>query len=172
MTKEECVKGILILKRALPNLKIDEEVSFFILEELAVSEFMSAIKDIIRDKEVKLYDNILGEIWDRAINKNRLSCEEAWERVVDGMRRFGYIEYPEFEDKKIDRVIIMNGGWRSLCKSSDINWDKKRFISSYEELQDVEQAKIRQGELPYQENERIENKEFKNLIEKSNEKAI
>ena len=150
MTRKEFAKGFLVLKRSLPKVQADEETAFFVLGTLPAKDFFDAILNVVRDKNFKLYDNVLGEIWDRANNKNNITAECAWEKVSALIRSEGYFGDCRklSDDKKIERAIESNGGWHHFCISDEV-WSKKAFIKTYEDFQDSEESLIRQGQLEH-----------------------
>ena len=163
MNRTECIAGINLLRKSIPKIDIDVEIAYFMLSELPSDKFLKAIKDIVLDKNFKLYDNVMGEIFDRANNFGQISPEEAWEQVIKEISRVGYIGCPHFTEPRIGRAISNIGGWNKVCTSQQIDWEKKRFIDAYKEFKEVEQKEQRQG-IAYEDKETIADKKFNNLI--------
>ena len=155
LNKKKFAEKIYFLKKAIPKIDINIEVAYILLKELTEEQLSSAILDICRDKNFKLYDNVIGEIWDRGFNLDKINAEEAWLEVMEQIRNIGWCGQPFFSNYKILKAIEANGGWHKLCASAEIDWEKKRFIDSFKDFQDSEQAKIRQGLNP---SEEVDNK--------------
>ena len=138
MNKKECIQGILFLKKAIPKIEIDEQVAYFMLKHLTNKQFQKSIKDIILDRDFKLYQNIIAEINYRAFDDNRINGEKAWDEVLRELKSSGYYGNPKFNNNIIKKAIELNGGWKYFCTSKEVemHWIKKRFITTLLEIQE------------------------------------
>ena len=140
-----------------PEKQIDPDMYFELLGHIPDDVFIKAVNNVCTSvTEVNKSTNIIALINEFFINNNGLSSEEAWEIVISAIKKYGYLRIPEFEDDKIMRAINVNGGWKRLCASEEINWDKKRFIDTYKDFKESEAVKIRNGELLHKEKNQIE----------------
>lgn len=149
--------GIKKLIAVAPEKQIEFDVFFSLLKHIPNDIFIRAIDEIcLSVRDINKSTNLIALIQGYYEKETQIIPEEAWLEVLDEIRRTGWNNQPIFSDYKIMKAINANGGWRKLCASEEINWDKKRFIASYEDFKDVEQAQIRQGLNPSDEKLSIE----------------
>lgn len=74
------------------------------------------------------------------------SPAEAWELVMREMRATGHSGRPNFDgDALVERVVKMVG-WRNLCVSENISYERHTFLRLYEDL--LKGATAREKLLP------------------------
>ncbi len=57
--------------------------------------------------------------------------DQAWAEVVDGIRRHGRAERPEFSHPLIAAAVDGMGGWLALCQSENPVADRAHFLKLY-----------------------------------------
>ena len=62
------------------------------------------------------------------------SAEEAWSEVLAEMRSAGLQCKPEFSHRAIKRAVQDVGGWRYLCSSGSLNFERTYFLKTFEDL--------------------------------------
>lgn len=76
----------------------------------------------------------------------RRTGEQAYDILMQAVRRFGWPCAPRFRDEHITRAIGVWGSWQDLCASpSDDPGGRARFIALYEDLASAERADIVSG---------------------------
>jgi len=59
------------------------------------------------------------------------SPTEAWEEVIRKINEVGSYNFPEFSHTLIDKSV-RSFGWKRLCQSEQIEFDRTQFIKTYE----------------------------------------
>ena len=62
------------------------------------------------------------------------SAEEAWSEVLSVMRNAGHDFQPEFSHRAIDRAVRDVGGWRFLCSSERLSFERTHFLKTFKDL--------------------------------------
>lgn len=57
---------------------------------------------------------------------------EAWDEVVQQISKSGYYKEPEFSTPLISRAVDGIGGWKNLCMSENLEYDRAHFIKAYQ----------------------------------------
>lgn len=62
-------------------------------------------------------------------------AEAAWLQLLEGIRKHGYYDSVEFEDKVIHSCIRAMGGWSKVSDREQDTWMHKDFINFYESFE-------------------------------------
>jgi hypothetical protein len=62
------------------------------------------------------------------------SAEEAWSEVLTEMRSTGRQYTPDFSHRAIDRAVRDVGGWRYLCNSEGLSFERTYFLKTFKDL--------------------------------------
>jgi len=151
MNKEQLVEGMTYLREAIPKIEVTDKTAFRALGHLDNDSFQKAVNSIVLDKNFKLYDNALGEIYDRAIKGDRVSAEEGWLEVLDQAMKVGYVGEPKFTNPTIRKAIDACGGWTQCCQDSS-EYSKLRFKEAYNDFCDSNIERSKQGAEQLQDN--------------------
>lgn len=116
-------ENIEVLKQAIKNLG-------------STNQFMPSIAEIKKEM-AKIQEPTL-----------RINAENEWEEVLKAIRKFGYYREQEALESlnPITQRIVKIIGWRKLCSSENIHWQRKEFIEWLQNNQDHLQEIMMLGE--------------------------
>lgn len=138
MTNEEGFKIMSVLFASFPNAN---------LERKHAEAYLSAIVDLPADAVGKAADRLrrtgkflpsIAEL--RAATADIVlgparSGEEAYQVLLEAIRKYGRYEVPQFSDPHLARALGVWGGWVDACNSpEDDPGGRARFIELYEQL--------------------------------------
>lgn len=137
MTKEEFAKGMKFISLAydkdMTKNQIEVWYEFFI--DVDFKKFRIAVKRIInKTKYFPSIAEIKEELADLEMSKQNINPELEWEEVRNAIRN-----YDIYDGEKAmatlkpltKQIVLMVGGWYTLCTTEDIKWRKKEFIDLY-----------------------------------------
>lgn len=150
MNWNEFAKIAMALKTSWPSFQImpseeSKKVWFSMLQDLDYSICQNAIKQIIATSK---FPPSIAEIREKYVESTSLhlpDAGEAWEEVMNGIRKYGTYE----EEKALNsfsapvRKAVKRIGFRNLCLSENIVADRAHFFKLYESIVARERDDIR-----------------------------
>lgn len=141
MNKEQFIKGLKYLGIAY-NKEFNEEqatVWYDFFKDTDFEVFRQAVKRIIpKSKYMPSIAELRGEIASITNPVLQLDVDKEWEKVLTVIRRYGtYITREQFDDafNSTTKGIIEVIGWRKLCLSENIEFQRKIFYDMFNNLQ-------------------------------------
>lgn len=140
MTKEQFIKGLKYLGIAY-NKEFNEEqatVWYDFFKDTDYENFRQAVKRIIpRSKYMPSIAELRGEIAKITNPILQLSADEEWDKVITTIRLRGtYISQEEFNKfNPTTAKIIRTIGWRKMCMSENIEFERKVFYDMFNSYQ-------------------------------------
>lgn len=119
------------------------------LSDLTENEFIKGIKSFcLAHKEIYPNTNIIAYIREYAHDKpDQLSASEAWENVLENVRRYGYYRQDEVKYLSDDiKKAVDCVGYKAICLSETIGVERAHFMKAYEALISRENKKELRGE--------------------------
>ena len=155
MKRDNFKNGMAMILQCFPNKDISLDVAWELLSDIEDKRFLIAIKDICSTTtEMYPNTNIIALIREIALSGAYLLSGEAWEEVIEQIRKTGYAGKPEFKDQLTAKAVEAIG-WQTLCNSDKIAVDRAHFLRIYESY--IGRAKEQNVKLP----------EVKQLIEQT-----
>lgn len=147
MNKEIITKGLALLKYTYPHTfkdytKEDTEMMIIVWLDAFKEDnpkcFETAIKRLM--KKSKWCPSVAEVKQEIALLTNpslQLSVDEEWNNVISQIRKHGtYITTEEFNKfNPLTLKVVRNIGWRRLCLSENIEFERKTFYSMFESYQ-------------------------------------
>lgn len=140
MKKEEFIKGLKYLGIAY-NKEFNEEqaaVWYDFFKETDYESFRQAVKRIIpRSKYMPSIAEIKQEVAKITNPVLQLNVDEEWAKVINTIRVHGtYITKEEFDKfEPTTAKIIKTIGWRRMCMSENIEFERKTFYEMFNSCQ-------------------------------------
>jgi hypothetical protein len=160
MLKEEFIKGLKYLGIAY-NKEFNEEqasVWYDFFRDTDYESFRQAVKRIIpKNKYLPSIAELRGEIAKITNPVLQLNVDEEWDKVISAIRIHGtYITKEEFD--KFDPTtskIIRTIGWRKMCMSENIEFERKTFYDMFNSYQKRNEEASIMNSAMLTENERL-----------------
>ena len=141
MKKEQFVKGITFLAIAYNKEMTQEqtEVWYDFFKNDDYEAFRSAVKRIIPKKQ---FMPSIAELKQELVHITnpvlQLNVDEEWGKVLEAIRKYGYYRSLEALDSlnEYTRKIVLMIGWRRLCTSENIEWERKTFKELFNNKQE------------------------------------
>lgn len=136
MNREQFVKGLKYLSLAY-NKEFDEEqasVWYDFFKDVDFEIFRQAVKRIIpKSKYLPSIAELRGEIAQMTNPILQLNVDDEWSNVIEKIRRHGtYITTEEFNKfHEITLKVVKTIGWRRLCLSENIEFERKTFYEMF-----------------------------------------
>lgn len=155
MNKEEFVKGMTYLGTIYGKEFNKDELtvwySFF--HNVDINLFKIAIKNLAeKNKFMPSVSEVKQELLRIQNPELKLNAEEQWGEVLKAIRKYGYYQ----SDKALQslnpytREIVERMNFQEICKSENINWERKVFIETFNACK-----KTRENYLIEDKNERL-----------------
>lgn len=136
MTKEEFVKGMTFLGIAYNKEFTSEQVSVWyeFFKDTNYDVFKQAVKRIIPKKQfIPSIAELKHEI--TLINNPvlQLNADQEWDEVINAVRKYGSYREDEAINslKPYTKYITRQVGFRRICLSENIQWERKEFIELF-----------------------------------------
>ena len=140
MTKEQFVKGLKYLGIAY-NKEFDEEqatVWYDFFKDVDFEVFRQAVKRIIpKSKYIPSIAELRSEVAQITNPVLQLNVEEEWDNVIQMIRKYGsYITAEQFNELKPTTMkVVKTIGWRRLCMSENIEFERRTFYDMFNSYQ-------------------------------------
>lgn len=141
MEKNDFLKGITYLAIAYNKEMTEEAVSVWydFFKDTDFEIFRQAVKRIIpKNKYMPSIAELRSEIASITNPVLQLDVDTEWEKVLTVIRRYGtYITREQYDNafNSTTKGIIEVIGWRKLCLSENIEFQRKIFYDMYNNLQ-------------------------------------
>lgn len=143
MTPQEFTKSMTVLGLAYNKEFTQEQVEVWyrFFKDTDDKDFRKALSRIIEtSKFIPSIAEIKQEIAALKTPVLQLSPEEEWTKVERMIGKYGYYNAEEAE-KEMDpftaRVVKRMGGFRSICQSTEGEWQRKNFVKLFNEMSDT-----------------------------------
>ena len=159
MNKEQFIKGLKYLGIAY-NKEFNEEqatVWYDFFKDVDFEVFRQAVKRIIpKSKYMPSIAELRSEVANITNPILQLDVDAEWNKVLTFIRRYGtYISKEEYENafNSTTKGIIETIGWRKLCLSENIEFQRKIFYDMFNNLQkrNIETSVMQLGTLTSEE---------------------
>ena len=140
MNREQFIKGLKYLSLAY-NKEFDEEqatVWYDFFKDVNFEVFRQAVKRIIpKSKYLPSIAELRAEIAQITNPMLQLNVDDEWNNVITQIRRYGtYITAEEFNKfNETTLKIVKTIGWRRLCLSENIEFERKTFYDMFKSYQ-------------------------------------
>lgn len=141
MNKQQFLKGITFLtiayNKEFTTEQVDVWYEFFKDEDYEV--FRQAVKRVIPQKQfMPSIAELKSEIAMLSNPVLQLNAEEEWDNVLKAVRRYGsYRESEAMESfNPYTRNIVRQVGFKRICMSDSIQWERKEFLELFNMRQD------------------------------------
>jgi len=159
MTDKEAFKLVSMIKAAFPHSFRQQHDDDF---EIMCNVFQFAFDDDNAEHVMKAFKvylktggdfsptpSALSKLMTKGLNPELTeTAGQAWEQVYSNLGSYGRERESEgtAELSPIAKQVVRSMGWRYLCNSQNIEWDRKDFVKAYAEMQDVMSSKVAQGQ--------------------------
>lgn len=136
MQKQECAVLVGMIASAYPSWKPTQEtvaVYVELLVDLDGKEAQSALRSLLMASE---FPPSVAAIRKKVLESRDgapLLKAEAWELVMNMVRRYGTYERPAIEDY-VTRQVVQSLGWRELCTTTNTDTIRAQFFRLYDEV--------------------------------------
>lgn len=140
MNREQFIKGLKYLSLAY-NKEFDEEqatVWYDFFKDVDFEVFRQAVKRIIpKSKYLPSIAELRAEIAQITNPMLQLNVDDEWNNVITQIRKYGtYITAEEFNKfNETTLKIVKTIGWRRLCLSENIEFERKTFYEMFKSYQ-------------------------------------
>lgn len=140
MNREQFIKGLKYLSLAY-NKEFDEEqatVWYDFFKDVDFEIFRQAVKRIVpKSKYLPSIAELRAEIAQITNPMLQLNVDDEWTNVITQIRRYGtYITAEEFNKfNEVTLKIVKTIGWRRLCMSENIEFERKTFYEMFKSYQ-------------------------------------
>lgn len=138
MTREEFMQGIRYLNGLYQKDMSGESTAvwYSMFKDDDADIFKEAIKRV--GMKSQFYPSV-AQIKDemRTLNFPNLNAEDEWVKVVKAIQKFGFYNAAQALNslEPITQKAVRNiGGFQRLCMSEEGDWDRKNFVSAFNEL--------------------------------------
>lgn len=151
MTREEFANGMAFMATIYSKDMTAEQVgvwySFF--ENDSFEEFQKAVRKLaVSSKYFPSIAELKEAIAEDAVGM--LSADQAWDRVLYAIRKFGWCQAEEAMKslpESVQLTVNHMGGFKRMCESEDLEWRRKDFMKAYEVNKNREQLDYTTGTL-------------------------
>lgn len=140
MSKEQFIKGLKYLGIAY-NKEFDEEqatVWYDFFKDVDYEVFRQAVKRIIpKNKFLPSIAELKHEIAQITNPVLQMNVDVEWDIVIKLIRKYGtYITREQFNElKPLTMKVVKTIGWRRLCMSENIEFERKTFYDIFNSYQ-------------------------------------
>lgn len=131
------MKAVYTSEKFLPDAD-SIKIWFSLLKDLEYSVLSAAIQKYMMTKAFPPTIADLREVAATISNGEIPDWGEGWEKVLFAIRKYG--TYRETEAiasmDELTRTCVKRLGWRNICMSENINFDRANFRMIYEQLQE------------------------------------
>ena len=140
MNRENFLKGLKYLGAAYNKEFDDEQASVWydFFKDVDFEVFRQAVKRIIpKSKYLPSIAELRGEIAQITNPILQLNVDEEWDNVIQMIRKYGtYITADQFNElNQFTIKIVKTIGWRRLCLSENIEFERKTFYDMFKSYQ-------------------------------------
>lgn len=151
MTKEEFAKGMTFLSVVYSKPLTADQVAvwYTFFETDSLDQFKKAVQKLaVSSKYFPSIAELKEAIAEDAVGM--LSADQAWDRVLYAIRKFGWCQAEEAMKslpESVQLTVNHMGGFKRMCESEDLEWRRKDFMKAYEVNKNREQLDYTTGTL-------------------------